>query len=410
LLTEFTGERVIPGQVDEDLWNEHFARYAFTARLARWKRVLDAGCGSGYGSAELARSAATVVAADVSGDAIEYAREHFPLPNLHLIQASCTQLPLPDTSFDLVVALEVIEHLKDWRGLLAESRRLLAPGGQFVVSTPNRDYYRDSRGQSGGNLYHEHEFSFEEFCEELRLVFPYVSMFLQDHAEAFVFQPAKSFSPAEARVEAGADSPEHSHFFVAVCALSPQMGAPTFLYLPRAANILREREQHIEKLDHEVHLKDREVAHLGEERGRLTDMFRAVKDELEERNRWAEQLNQRLEEAAVTIRGLQGELEQQSRGYEAKIAELEQDNRAKTDWAIQTEQRLTEQLAAKCLELAECVEALHKVESTLEERTGWARSLDLQVQDLEGRLGLVRASRWVKIGNAFGVGPRLRND
>src|ERR1017187_819804 len=44
---EFTGERVIPGRVDADLLNEHMARYAFAARLARGKRVLDAGCGAG---------------------------------------------------------------------------------------------------------------------------------------------------------------------------------------------------------------------------------------------------------------------------------------------------------------------------------------------------------------------------
>ena len=56
-LAEFTGERVIPGEVDIDLLNEHMARYTFAARLARGKRVLDAGCGAGYGSAELARAA-----------------------------------------------------------------------------------------------------------------------------------------------------------------------------------------------------------------------------------------------------------------------------------------------------------------------------------------------------------------
>ncbi|MEI9974184.1 MAG: hypothetical protein WDO73_20315 [Ignavibacteriota bacterium] len=50
-MAEFTGERVIPGEVDVDLLNEHLARYTFAARLARGKRVLDAGCGAGYGSA-----------------------------------------------------------------------------------------------------------------------------------------------------------------------------------------------------------------------------------------------------------------------------------------------------------------------------------------------------------------------
>ncbi|MFB3778861.1 MAG: hypothetical protein ACE141_14680, partial [Bryobacteraceae bacterium] len=130
---------------------------------------------------------------------------------------------------------------------------------------------------------------------------------------------------------------------------------------------------------------------------------------LEESNRWAEQLNHKLEEAASSIRALQQELQAQSTGYEAKISELEQDNRAKAEWAVETERRLTQQLAGKCAELAQCVEALHKVESTLEERTEWARSLDRQVQDLTASLALVRASRWVKLGTALGVGPRLRN-
>ena len=63
---EFTGERLVPGQVDQDLFNEHLARYAFAARLARGKRVLDIACGAGYGSAELARSAASVTGCPAS--------------------------------------------------------------------------------------------------------------------------------------------------------------------------------------------------------------------------------------------------------------------------------------------------------------------------------------------------------
>ena len=72
-MVEFTGERVIPGQVNDDLWSEHVARYAFARRYAQGKRVLDAGCGTGYGSAELAQSAAEVTGVDIAADAIEYA-------------------------------------------------------------------------------------------------------------------------------------------------------------------------------------------------------------------------------------------------------------------------------------------------------------------------------------------------
>src|SRR5581483_5404685 len=101
-LAEFTGERLIPGQVDVDLLNEHLARYTFAARLARGKRVLDAGCGAGYGAAELAHAAQCVVGLDCAAEALAFAREHYRLPNLQFEQGSCVALPHKDSCFDLV--------------------------------------------------------------------------------------------------------------------------------------------------------------------------------------------------------------------------------------------------------------------------------------------------------------------
>src|SRR5215471_21461259 len=92
-LAEFTGERLIPGEVDIDLLNEHMARYTFAARLARGKRVLDAGCGAGYGSASLAECAHSVIGVDVAADAVDYARAHYQAANLFFEQASVTALP-----------------------------------------------------------------------------------------------------------------------------------------------------------------------------------------------------------------------------------------------------------------------------------------------------------------------------
>ena len=385
-MAEFTGERVVPGEVDADLWNEHFARYAFAARLSRKKRVLDAGCGTGYGTAELARSSALAVGLDISAGAIDYARQHYARANVRFLRASCEALPLAAASFDLVVSFEVIEHLKEWRAFLLEIRRLLASGGQCVISTPNQEYYADSRGRTGPNPYHQHEFTFEQFGEELRAIFPHVSLFHQNHVEGFVFQPVKALSPAEARLETGAANARESHFFVAVCALAPQTGAPTFLYVPSAANILRERELHIEKLDQEISLKNQTIADLAADRDSLIEISRSQKDELETSNRWAAQQGQELQEAGAGIRKLQKELGQQAQGYEAKIAELEEDNRKKAEWAIETERRLTGELAEKCRELAHCVDVLHEVEKTVEERTAWARSLESQVDELAHRV------------------------
>jgi len=397
-VTEFTGERVVPGAVVDDLWNEHVARYAFAARLARRKRVLDAGCGTGYGAAELARVAAHVTALDLSLEALDYVCEHYQLPNLRVVRASCTAAPFKDGVFDLVVALEIIEHLEDWPAFLSEIRRLLAPRGQAVISTPNSSYYAASRGHQGPNPFHKHEFTFEEFREALAREFPHVSFFLQNHVEGLAFQPVATFSAAEARLESGVAGPDDSHFFVAVCALTPQTGAPTFLYIPSAANILRERELHIEKLYGEI------AGHVAEHQ-QLLDMFRAQTSELEDRNRWAEQLNERLAEAATVVRELQQELDSQRTGYEARVAELEHDIQSKTEWAA----RLDEDLAGRVAELSKCVEVLHDTERTLGERTRWALDLQQQVEALEATVARFRASRWIRLGQTLRLGPEGRD-
>ncbi len=413
-MAEFTGERVIPGQVDDDLMNEHMARYAFASRLAQMKRVLDAGCGAGYGSAELAKLALHVVGLDASAEAIAFARERYRLPNLQFEQGSCAALPHPDGSFDLVVAFEVIEHVVEWREFLREVRRVLSPGGQFVVSTPNKSYYAEQRKLSGPNPFHHHEFEFGEFRAALADVFPHLSIFLENHAEGVVFQPLESDHTAEVRVDGADTPPEESHFFLAVCAHRPPTGSPTFVHVPRTGNVLRERERHIGLLEGELATKNQwlekakfDLAALNQEHQKLLAMFREQKSELEERNRWAENLNRRLEEAGAAIRRLQQELEQSTAGYEAKIAELDEENRRKTEWALETEQRLGAELEAKANELARAVEILHETETTLEERTAWARRLEAEAAQLENQLNLVRASRWIKLGRRLGVGPAL---
>ena len=421
-MTEFTGERVIPGQVDQDLWNEHLARYAFAARLARGKRVLDIGCGAGYGAAELARYAHRVTALDVAESALAYAREHFPLPNLQFVRGSCAALPLAAESFQLVTAFEVIEHVSDWAAALAEARRVLHPSGQFAVSTPNRLYYAESRRLSGPNPYHEHEFDFEEFRAELARFFPHVRFFLQNHTQAVAFRPLDPTGATECRIEDRAAGPGESHFFVAVCALSPQLGSPTFLYVPSAANVLRERELHIQRLEGELRTKDQWLEEARRDKQEVVEMFRQQTAELEARNRWAEELDRGLKDAYARIAALQEELALQqdaanamAAGYEAKLAELEADLAAKARWAIETEQRLSgelaaraAELAAKCEELARCVELLDQAEKTVEERTNWALRLDGEVRELQARLSMVEASRWYRVGRALGLGPEVR--
>ena len=407
-MAEFTGERVIPGEVDVDLLNEHLARYTFASRLARGKRVLDAGCGAGYGSAELAHAAQCVVGIDRAPEAVGFAREHYRLPNLSFVQASCAALPYKDSGFDLIAAFEVIEHLENWRDFLREARRVLAANGQFIVSTPNKAYYTESRGVEGANPFHVHEFEFEEFRTELKAIFPYVSLYLENHVGGVTFQPHEPGNTVEVRVDAGEPAPDESHFFVAVCAHRPQLGNPTFVYVPRAGNVLRERERHIAKLEQELEQKhawwqkaQEDLAEFDRQHQELLDLFRNQKEELDRSNRWAA-------EQDVTIAALRAQvvdLEEQLARLTPKIVELENDVRVRTQWALDVETRLKAEVDKQTAELVRAVEALHHTEKELHDRTAWALQLQEEARRLEEQVTLFRSSRWVKLGRKVGLGP-----
>ncbi len=399
---EFTGERIVPGQVEPDLFHEHMARYAFARRLARHKRVLDAACGTGYGSAALAEAASFVAGLDISPEAVEAAARAYARPNLAFLVARAEQIPFRDASFDLVVAFELIEHLHDWRALLGEARRLLAPGGQFIVSTPNRLYYAEAQAQSGPNPFHVHEFDYAEFCEALAEFFPSTALYLQNHSGAITFSPVRgsAAAAAEAAQDYEPPDPRYSHFFLAVCAAEPQTGAPLYVYMPSSGNLLREREEHIRKLEGELRQKDGWLEELKASLAALQAEHEATLEEMRRQTEWALRLDAELQEARATIEQQQEQHAAEQRAtkeaYEAQIRELHA--------ALET---LAAQHREKLEELAHCVKLLDDAEARVVERTLWAQQLDARVQQLEQALAAVRASRWVRLGRKLGMGPEL---
>lgn len=411
-MTEFTGERVIPGQVNADLWAEHIARYAFAARFSAGKRVLDAGCGAGYGCNQLADRAAFVAGIDVSTDAISYARAQARSPNLDFVQASILAIPFGSESFHLVTAFEVIEHLEDWRGLLSEVRRVLHPQGLFLVSTPNRLYYAESRAQEGPNPYHVHEFEFEEFRAALAEFFPYSTILLQNRLESFAFHGAEISAGVQVRVEHTAPDPAHANFFLGVCAKQPIPDLHTFLYVPQTVNLLREREQHIHLLQQELALTRHWLEQNISDHAALQQEHQNLSAHLDENNRWARELEKLWRDAQQRVVQLQTEFANEqanaaavAEGYARKVSELEQENLAKTNWAIDTEARLTADLAQRAGELAATVRLLDTAEATIVERTHWGQKLTEQLQLLRAQLDMIRESRWVRLGRVVGLGP-----
>jgi SAM-dependent methyltransferase len=154
---EFTGERFMPSCSGEIAY-EHWHRYAFARRFVVGKRVLDAACGEGYGSALLGAVASSVIGVDIDMATIDAARAAYgDGKRVRFIASSCTGLPLPSASIDVVVSFETIEHLTaaDQLGMLIEFARVLTPDGLLVMSSPNRRLYRDARNYV--NPYHLQE-------------------------------------------------------------------------------------------------------------------------------------------------------------------------------------------------------------------------------------------------------------
>lgn len=161
---EVTGERLLEVDYRQSIggyaiYLMHLASYRFAEPYCRGKRVLDLGCGSGYGSAILAETADRVMAVDVSDDAIAFASDHYTRENLNFsrIKPGST-LPFESRSFDVVISFQVLEHVEDDHAYLVEAARVLSDGGRLILVTPDRRH-RLLPFQKPWNRWHLREYS-----------------------------------------------------------------------------------------------------------------------------------------------------------------------------------------------------------------------------------------------------------
>jgi 2-polyprenyl-6-hydroxyphenyl methylase / 3-demethylubiquinone-9 3-methyltransferase len=115
----------------------------FDKHLPSWQglQVLDAGCGGGLASEELAKRGAAVTGIDISLPSLEVAKAHAKSSGLAIRyqQASCEELPFPAESFDVVFCCDVLEHVNQPARVVHEGARVLKPGGLFFFDTFNRN-------------------------------------------------------------------------------------------------------------------------------------------------------------------------------------------------------------------------------------------------------------------------------
>jgi SAM-dependent methyltransferase len=162
-----TGERTVPGMQHENYWfRRHEVAYLEIARpLCRDAVVLDAGCGEGYGADLLAPITRSVLALDYDAPTVAHVARAYP--RVRTVRGNLAALPLGSSTVDVVTSLQVIEHLWDQEGFLAECVRVLRPGGRLLVTTPNRITFSPGR-DTPLNPFHTRELSTAELAELLR--------------------------------------------------------------------------------------------------------------------------------------------------------------------------------------------------------------------------------------------------
>lgn len=154
----YTGERLAAADARfaPDM-ARHLAAYHLMAPFITGKRVLEAGCGEGYGAALMARHAAHVVGVDYNAPALELARQRHQAANLEYRAVNLLDLARQQPGeFDVVTNFQVLEHLEDPAPFLTAAAACVKPGGMLILTTPNR------LASVSENPYHVHEYTAPE--------------------------------------------------------------------------------------------------------------------------------------------------------------------------------------------------------------------------------------------------------
>jgi SAM-dependent methyltransferase len=134
-VTELAGDEVSREQVQRI---KH--RYAWVAAQCRNKRVLELACGTGQGLGLLASVASQLLGGDYSLPMLRMAAAHYG-DRVQLLQLDAQQIPVRDSSIDVIALLEAIYYLHSAEQLVNDCRRVLKVGGKLLIVSANKDLY-----------------------------------------------------------------------------------------------------------------------------------------------------------------------------------------------------------------------------------------------------------------------------
>ena len=314
------GERFLPDAMSGEIELEHMHRYALARELAFGKRVLDIASGEGYGSNLLACAAMHVTGVDISADAVAFAARKYLRANLEFKVGSCAEIPLANESVDLVVSFETIEHHDQHQAMLREIRRVLAPDGILVISSPDKHEYSDARGYA--NPYHVRELYRNEFQSLLEAEFAHVKLLGQRVCYGSLVTPISNEQTAfETFAKSGAAIRRDSGltrpvYFIALA---------SEVQLPNVVSSYYDAVEMLQAASAQNQDQRQEIARLGSAVSDLQRVRAAAEAELTheraENSRLSDEVT-RLERETLELRKLLGSREEQIRVQENETLEL----------------------------------------------------------------------------------------
>ncbi len=166
---------------------EHEARYAFVSAYTAGRIVVDCAAGEAEGTRVIAATGPRqVIALDCSMDAAIIARSL----GFHTIVANAQQLPLRPGSVDVIVGLEMIEHLERPDDFIADAAQSLREAGVLICSTPNRVVSNPALPPDGRpvNPFHNREYDRDQVCTLMRQHFARVALYGQAPQRPFMME------------------------------------------------------------------------------------------------------------------------------------------------------------------------------------------------------------------------------